>query len=30
VKTGGEKKKKPTSKISNTYTNMVDKKAATP
>jgi hypothetical protein len=26
----GDNKKKPTSKISNTYINMVDKKAATP
>jgi hypothetical protein len=30
VKTGRVKKKKPTSKISNTYTNKVDKKVATP
>ena len=30
VKTGGEKKKKATSKISNTYTNKVDKKVDTP
>jgi hypothetical protein len=30
VKTGGDKKKKPTSKISNTYINNVDKNAATP
>jgi hypothetical protein len=29
VKTEGDKKKKPTSKISITYTNKVDKKAAT-
>jgi hypothetical protein len=29
-KTGGDKKKKPTNKISNTYTNKVDQKAATP
>jgi hypothetical protein len=30
AKTGGDKKKRPTSKISNTYTNKVDKKVATP
>jgi hypothetical protein len=30
VKTRGEKKKKPTSKITNTYINKVGKKAATP
>jgi hypothetical protein len=30
AKTEGEKKKKPTSKISNTYTNKVDQKVATP
>jgi hypothetical protein len=30
AKTGGEKKKRPTSKIFNTYINKVDKKAATP
>jgi hypothetical protein len=30
AKTRGEKKKKPTRKISNTYTNKVDKKVATP
>ena len=30
VNTEGDKKKKPTSKISNTYTNKVDKKATTP
>jgi hypothetical protein len=30
VKTGGKQKQKPTSKISNTYINKVDKKAATP
>jgi hypothetical protein len=30
VKTRGDKKKKATSKITNTYINKVDKKAATP
>jgi GH18 family chitinase len=30
LKTERDNKKKPTSKISNTYTNKVDKKAATP
>jgi hypothetical protein len=30
AKTRGDKKKRPTSKISNTYTNKVDKKAVTP
>jgi hypothetical protein len=30
VKTGEKQKKKPTRKISNTYINKVDKKAATP
>jgi GH18 family chitinase len=30
AKTRGEKEKKPTSKISNTYINKVDKKTATP
>jgi hypothetical protein len=30
AKTGKKQKKKPTRKISNTYINMVDKKATTP